>query len=194
MNNFFKLGAMAALGMSTVTLAAERPSHSYVEAGYGYSEIYSGRFYKTDSVALAASHALPANLVLAGEYLRGSYSDGGASLTMKQWAAGLGYQFALGDTFSVVTSASYEDVKIDTISLDGFGLSVGTSGFVTERLELGARAKYRDLSEMPAHFTLSLSGRYYLKPRFSVGIDVVREEAFVTTSHYLAKLRYDFGR
>lgn len=191
MKNFIKLGVIAALGTSTATLAAEGPSYSFVEAGYGYAEIASGLFADGDGLAVAGSYELPANVVVAADFNRMDYGLGKIS----GLSAGLGYKLPLGSAFGVLAGASYEQAKLGGVKEDGFGLSLGTRGFVTDKFELGAVVKYRDLSGYPSAFDLEVSARYYVKPQFSLGVDVAREEtAAFPITHYIAKVRYDFGR
>ena len=191
MQNFVKLGVIASLGIGSTALAAEGVSHTFVEAGYGYSEVMAGAA-DGDGYALAASYELPSNFIVRASYQDFSYSNGADDLT--DLSAGLGYKFALGSAFDVVGGASFERLESGGFDTDGFGLGVVATGRLTDQFELSAGLKYRDLADVPSYFETTLAGRYYVKPQFSVGLDVSKGELGFALTTFVAKLRYDFGQ
>lgn len=189
------LGAIAALGLSSAAFA-EGTSHSYVEAGYGYGEL-AGGVVTGDGFKLGGSLELPKNFIVAATYRDFSFSESGTDLGLKETSAGLGYKCMLGDSFDLVTGASYEQLKVEGESESGFGLSLATTGRISEKVELSAGLQYVDLGgDIPSTYNLSVGVRRYFTPAFSVGVDVRKAEplVFAGETTFIAMARYDFGK
>jgi hypothetical protein len=192
MRKIAMLGAVAALGMSGAALAADGVSHSFVEAGYGYSELAGGAFEDGHGFQLAASYELPANVIVAARYSDVDYGPG----SVKLLGAGVGYKWALGASFDFVAAASYEQFDAGgSFDEDGFGLSAGLRGLLTDTVELSGSLKYTDLgSALPTFFGISLGVRKYFHPSFAAGVELRKSDFanFGETSAF-ATVRYDFG-
>jgi hypothetical protein len=189
------LGAIAALGMSGAALA-DGVSHSYVEAGYGYGEL-AGGIVTGDGFRLAGSLELPKNFVVAATYRDFTFSDSGDHLGVSELSAGLGYKCMLGAAFDLVTGASFEKVKVESQSESGFGLSLATTGRISEKVELSAGLQYVDLGgDINSTYNLSVGVRRYFTPAFAVGLDVRKAEPLVLAGEttFTASVRYDFGK
>ena len=110
MHKTISLGAIVAVSISGAAFGAENVSHSFVEAGYGYSEFVGGAAGDGDGFKVGASFDLPANIIVAVNYRDFSYDgflDGGLS----ELSAGVGYKWALGSSFDLVTGASFEQLR-----------------------------------------------------------------------------------
>ncbi len=193
MRKIATLGAVAALGMSGAAFAAEGVSHSFIEAGYGYSELAGGAAADGDGFNVGASVELPANFIVAANYR--DYDFGPGSLS--ELSAGLGYKWVLSSSFDLVTAATYEQMDFgggDDFS--GFGLAVAVRGMVTDTVEISAGLKYNDLeSPLPTFFTTSLGVRKYFNPSFAGGVEVRKSEFMgIGETSLIATLRYDFGK
>jgi hypothetical protein len=193
MRKIATLGLVTALGMGGTALAAENVSHSYVEAGYGYSEL-AGGIVDGDGFKVGGSFELPANFVVAASYRDFSY-DGVGDLS--ELSAGVSYKWALGTSFDLLTGASFEQLDDGSDDYTGFALSVGTRGRITETLELDAGLKYQDMeadSGLPTAFSASLGLRKYFTPAFAAGVEVRKAELLIAgETSFIATLRYDFG-
>lgn len=196
MRKIATLGLISALGMGSTAIAAEGVSHTYVEAGYGYSELAGGTA-DGDGFKVAGSFELPANFVVAASYRDMSYS-GGLGGDLSELSAGAAYKWALGSSFDLTTGVSFEQLDAGGGNdFTGFALNVGTRGRVTDTLELDAGIKYQDMesdSDLPTSFSASLGLRKYFTPAFAAGIDVRQSGLLgVSETSFIAMLRYDFG-
>jgi hypothetical protein len=210
MQKIATLGAIAALGMSGAALAAEGPSYSYVEAGYGITDLQSpGAIANGDAngFVVGASLDLPANLIAFASYGdRGYDIDGSGEIDQTDISIGLGYKWSISDSFDVITGASFERLKLDgggdSVKESGFGLRLGMRSFVTEKFELNTLVRYTDMQlddlggASISGFAISTGGRYYFTPNFAGGLDVTSDKIYAGISQigFLASLRYDFGK
>jgi hypothetical protein len=194
MRKIATLGLIAAIGMGSSAIAAEGVSHSFVEAGYGYGELAGGAV-DGDGFRVGGSLELPANFVAAASYRDFTFEEGGSEADISELSAGLGYKWALGDTFDLIAGASFEQLEFNGESESGFGLNVGTRGRLNENWELAAALQYQDISEVPSTFNVNLGVRRYFTPAFAVGVDVRKSDLLVLASEtsFIATLRYDFG-
>jgi hypothetical protein len=191
MRKFATLGAVVALGISGAAFAAE-PSHSFVEAGYGYSEL-GGGVTDGDGFNVDVSYELPANFILSAGY-RDFSIDGVGDL--KELNAGVGYKFTLSESFDLVAGAAFEQIDIGS-KYSGFSLNLGTRGRITDTVELSAGLKYQDMESdlgLPTTFSATMGIRKYFNEAFAAGLEVGKSGllAFDETS-FTATLRYDFG-
>jgi hypothetical protein len=189
------LGAIAALGMSSAAFA-DGVSHSYVEAGYGYGEL-AGGIVTGDGFKLGGSLELPKNFVVAATYRDFTFSDSGSHLDVSELSAGLGYKCMLGASFDLVTGASFERVKVESQSESGFGLSLATTGRISEKVELSAGLQYVDLGgDINSTYNLTVGVRRYFTPAFAIGLEVRKAEPLVIAGEtaFIASARYDFGK
>lgn len=191
MRKIATLGAVVALGMSGAALAAEGVSHSFVEAGYGYSEVAGGALTDGTGFRLAASYELPANVLVAASYSDIDYEGPGGISSL---SAGLGYKWALGTSFDFIAAASYEQLDVGD-KLEGFGLSAGLRGLVTNTVELSASIQYSDLeSPLPSFFSAALGVRKYFNQSFAAGVEVRKSDlTMYGETSLIATARYDFG-
>lgn len=197
MRKIATLGLVAALGMGSTAIAAEGVSHTFVEAGYGYSELGGGAAADGDGFKLAGSLELPANFIVAASYRDFDYA-GGIGGDISELTAGVAYKWSLGSTFDLTTGVSFEQLDLGAGSdFSGFSLNVGTRGRITDTLELDAGIKYQDMesdSGLPTSFSASLGLRKYFTPAFAAGVEVRKSELLVVgETSFIATLRYDFG-
>ena len=195
MRKFAALGLVTALGMGGAAVAAEGVSHTYVEAGYGYSEFGGGAVTDSDGYKLGASLELPANFILSASYRDFSYGTFAGDLS--ELSAGAAYKWALGSSFDLTTGASFEQLDADTTDFSGFALNVGARGRVTDTVELEAGLRYHDWesdSGLPTSFSAVLGVRKYFTRAFAGGVEVRKSELLVIgETSFIATLRYDFG-
>lgn len=191
MQKFARLAVISAIAMGSTALAAEEVSHTWVEAGYGYTELAGGAA-DGDGFALGGSIELPSNFVLAAGYQDFDIDN---EAHLKDITAGVGYKFALTDSFDIVAGASFERVELEDEGESGFGLSLAARTRVTEKLELSAGLKYLDIKQLPTTFSASLGGRYYFTPAVAGGVEVRKGDALglAGETRFVATLRYDFA-
>ena len=192
MRKFATLGAVVAFGISGAAFAAE-PSHSFVEAGYGYSEL-AGGVADGDGFNVDVSYELPANFILSAGYRDFSFDGFG---DLKELNAGVGYKFTLSESFDLVTGVAFEQIDDGSDKYSGFSLNLGTRGRITDTVELSAGLKYQDMESdlgLPTTFSATMGIRKYFNEAFAAGLEVGKSGllAFDETS-FTATLRYDFG-
>jgi hypothetical protein len=202
MRKHIALGVIA-LGMGGTAYAAEEVSHTFVEAGYGITDVQlPGESGGADGFVIGGSLELPQNFVVSARYRDRSYDDDLlAGLDESTISAGVAYAWGLSDSVDVLAGVSYERVKLDTggnsISESGFALQLGARALLTERFELGTTVKYTDMEledTSISGFSLSAGGRYYFTPNFAGGIDYVSEGLLgFSEATFIASLRYSFG-
>jgi len=215
MRKFATLGAVAALGISGAAFAAEAPSHSFIEAGYGMgdatnSEALGGESVDGDGFVVDASMEFPANVIGFASYSDASWDIGaGNKIDANRISAGVGYKWSLSDSVDLVTAVMYDRVELegggDSLDGDGIGLKVGLRNRVTDRLELSTALTWSDAGveitpddDLKPGFQLSASARYYFTPNFAGGIDVSKGSAaqvyVLDQTTWGLSLRYDFGK
>lgn len=204
MQKIATLGAIAALGMGGAAFAAEGPSYSYVEAGYGITDVQvPGASAGSNGFVVAGSLELPNNFFVKASFNDRSYDDD-LGFDETELSAGAGYKWSLSDSVDMFAAASFESLKLDPdggSSADdtGFGLSIGVRTRATEKLELNSFVKYTDIElegTSVSGFEVGAGGRYYFTPNFAGGVDVVADKVFIGFSQvgFMATLRYDFGK
>lgn len=190
------LGAIVALGLGTTAIAAEGPNHTHVEGGYGYSEL-AGGLADGDGFKVGGSIQLPGNVIASASYRDFTFEEGGDDADISEISAGLAYRWALGESFDLLTGASFEQIDMEgLLDESGFGLNLGLVGRLTDKVEVAGGLSYVDISEIPSSFTVSLGVRRYITPGFAIGLDVRKSDILMLASEtsFIATLRYDFGK
>lgn len=200
MRKHIALGVIA-LGMGATAYAAEEVSHTFVEAGYGITDLQvPEESVGADGFVIGGSLELPRNFVVSARYGDRSY-DSDVGFDESTISAGVAYAWALSDSVDVLTGVSYERMKLeaggDSVSESGFALQLGARALLTERFELGTTVKYTDMEVEDisiSGFSLSAGGRYYFTPNFAGGIDYVSDKFYLGYSEatFIASLRYVF--
>ncbi|MCC5879259.1 MAG: porin family protein [Idiomarina sp.] len=188
-----KLTLFAALTLSAVTFSAtaqtslvptqHQPSFNFVQAGYQSYDMgtISGDL---DGFALRGSFEFTEQLFATLDYedLSGSnWNDGfGASSDTRELYLNLGYQFYQQGSTSLYATAglawyefkanyNFAGLPESSFSDDdtGFNALIGVRHRFTEYLEVDASVRHVDIGG-DSEQIFSLSGRYYINPRFSI--------------------------
>jgi hypothetical protein len=186
------LGAIAAMGMGSAAMAVDT-SHTFIEGGYGYSELAGGAAADGDGFNVAGSFELPANFVVSASYRDFDYGSG-TGLELSELSAGIAYKCSLG-SFDLLSGASFEQLDAFNDKVSGFGLNLDLRGMLTDNVELAAGVSYVDIEEIPTTFTASIGVRRYFTPNFAAGVDIRKSDFLAIGETTInAVLRYSFGQ
>jgi hypothetical protein len=185
------LGAAMALGMSAQAFAADGISYNLFDGGYVDSELdLGGATADGDGFRLGASAELGSVLFGFVDYSNTEIED----VNLGLFDIGLGSRWALGPSLDLVSGASFERIKIEDVGSDeGYGLSIGLRGRVSEQFELAGSVKYVDFGRDSDDMVYSANARWYFTPQFAVGVDISKYDDLDLTSLGLS-FRYDFGK
>lgn len=189
MRKHLALGAALALGFGTHALAAEGFSYSNAEIGYASTEIGG---IDGDGLTFGFSAGFASNFFAFAGYNDFSY-DG--PLSSNQLTVGAGFHWPLNDKVDLVTGLSYEEFKVKVSGLgsasdDGFGLSAGLRGRITDQFELSGGGKYIDLGGGSDDIIWMAAAHWYFTPTLALGADISDSDDGTT---FGIKLRYDFA-
>lgn len=206
MRKIAMLGAVLSMGMCGVAFAAEGPSYTYVEAGYGITDLQvPGANAGADGFVVAGSLELPNNFFVTASYGDRGYDEDAGGIDQTDLSAGVGYKWAVSDSVDFFAGASFESLKLkpdvgSSVDDTGFGVNVGVRSLVTEKLELNTTLEYTSVKLSDAGvkisgFGLSAGGRYYFTPSFAGGLDFVSDKFYagISQATFIASLRYSFG-
>jgi opacity protein-like surface antigen len=185
------VGTALLIGATGSALAAEGVSYSYLEGGYGYTDVAgSAGGGHADELSIGGSAAFGENLFGFGHVSTWDYSGFKATYL----ALGVGFHAGISDSVDFVTGLSFELADPEGGGSDtGFGLSAGLRGMATENLELSGEVEYTDFGGGADGMTFSVGGRYYFTETFAAGLDVSMDDEGDSTTIGLS-LRYAFGR
>jgi len=204
MHKIATVGVIATLGIGGAAIAAEGPSHSFVEAGFGLTDLQvPGENVGADGFVIGGSLELPKSFVVNLGYSSRSY-DNAIGIDQANISLGVGYICSASDSVDLTTGISFENLKVSpdgggSDSESGFGLSLGARSQVTDKLELNSVVKYSSIDvggTRISGFDVSAGGRYYFTPNFAGGLDVVADRFIGAISQvtFVASVRYSFGK
>lgn len=164
-------------------------SYSYVEAGYGETEIDVGQGFgdvEGDGFSLAGSLAVAPNWHVFADF---AGADFDFNVESTSYRVGGGFNYGISDTADVIARLSYVNVEVEVDTAfgtfsedeDGFGLGVGLRGEVVDNFELEGGIEYLDLGGDGGDDTSFIAeGRYFFTPMFAVGAGVEIGDDFTT--------------
>ena len=160
------LALVIALPLSA--LAQEEVTQSR-DLSYTYAEL---RYLDTDGggdgLRLRGSYALDNNWLIVGGLTSIDYSRNVDSTTIE---IGAGYVYNFDDDFDLVAALQFVNSDVDTpggnADDNGFSLSAGARGMVTDEFEVRGSINHVNLDNNDTY--LELAGDYYFSETFSVG-------------------------
>jgi hypothetical protein len=165
---------VGSLLLAAVPLAAqaEDMSYSYVEAGYTEADLDS--VADGDGFAVRGSIGFAENFFAFAEYATFGFP---ASVDLDQISVGLGGHLGISERVDLVGRVGYTEFDLSvpglgSDSVDGYLVSAGIRGQVTDAFELEGHAVYTDLGSGAGDSTaLVAGGRYLFTENFAVGAE-----------------------
>jgi hypothetical protein len=165
---------VGSLLLAAVPLAAqaEDMSYSYVEAGYTEADLDS--VADGDGFAVRGSIGFAENFFAFAEYATFGFP---ASVDLDQISVGLGGHLGISERVDLVGRVGYTEFDLSvpglgSDSVDGYLVSAGIRGQVTDAFELEGHAVYTDLGSGAGDSTaLVAGGRYFFTENFAVGAE-----------------------
>lgn len=193
------LGALSVLALS-VPVHAQTPasalSYSFVEVGYVDSEIDDANV-DGDGFGLRGSWGLTDQFHVFAEYIDLGFDFG---IDASTFEIGGGMRGPMGTNLDLYGTVSYVQAEVETgfpgfgrfsVDDDGFGVGLGLRTLLTDKIELGGKIDYVDLSDSGNDTTFSVAGRYYLTSRLALALDLGFDDDGTT---WIVGGRFDFGR
>ena len=167
----------ATLALLAIPAFAGDLRYTYLEVGYQDIELDDFNV-DGDGFGLRGSFALTENWFMVVGYQAADF-DFGADFDHAY--LGAGYRTPINDRVDLFGSVSYltADVSADgfnSIDEDGFGLTVGVRGLVTDQFELAGSFGYSDLGDGVDGTAISAGALYSFTDVFALGIEIELDE------------------
>ncbi|HSD74404.1 MAG TPA: outer membrane beta-barrel protein [Steroidobacteraceae bacterium] len=173
-------------------------SYSYVEGGYGETEIDNDVSADGDGYRVAASLAIGPTYHVVAEYSTADLEVDNFNIdaSVDTISVGFGYNYPINPHADVIGRVLYvqSDFEVDSPFFDvdsddsGIGFQMRLRGEVMERAEIEGGIDYVDVGD--ADTTLVLEGRYFLTQALALGAGI---EIGDDTTSYGVTLRFNFG-
>jgi hypothetical protein len=175
------------LALAPLTALADDMSYSYVDLGYVSSDIAGAP--SADGLGLRGSVGFAENWFVFGEYSNQDL----AGVDIDQFAVGLGGHYGLSETIDLVGRLGYIDAEASAgganVSVDGYLVSAGLRGQVTDAFELEGRVDYTDFGDNGDDTALAIAGRYFFTNQFAVGAEFATSD---DVDSYFVGVRWSF--
>lgn len=152
--------------------AAEGLSYDYIEGWYQDVELdASGTDIDGDGFGIGGSVEFADSWRLFASYGTNDFDFG---VDQDAYSVGVGFFTPVGNNVDFVADVAYVSVEFDSIlgsgDDDGFGLSAGFRGMVSDAVELAGGVNYVDLDDSGDDTSFEIEGWYYFSPQFAVGL------------------------
>lgn len=162
---------VASLLLAALPLAAqaEDMSYSFIDLGYVETDLDNGP--TADGFGVRGSVGFAENFFVFGEYTNQDLQG----VDIDQFAVGLGGHLGLTEQLDGVGRIGYVDGEASaggfSVSVDGYLVSAGLRGQVTDDFELEGHVIYRDLGGDGDETAFSIGGRYFLTDQLALGAE-----------------------
>jgi hypothetical protein len=169
------------LGLSLALLAlpafAGDLRYTYVEVGYQDIEL-DDFSVDGDGFSIRGSFELTEDWFMIVGYQAADFDFG---IDFDHAYLGAGYRVPINDRVDLFGAVAYLTADVsadgfDSIDEDGFGLTVGVRGLVTEQLELAGSIGYSDLGDGVDGTAVSAGALYSFTEVFALGIEIELDE------------------
>lgn len=166
-------------------------SYNYFELGYQRIDVDDINV-DGDGFGLGGSFEVGENWFITASYATAELDFG---VDFDQLSAGVGYHVDMSENADFFATLSYVSVEASVPGFgsaddDGFGVSIGVRGMVSEKVELTGSLGYVDLSDSGDSTSFGASGYYNFNDAFALGL-VVSTDDDVTA--YGLGARFYFG-
>jgi hypothetical protein len=147
-------------------------SYSYIEGGYTEADL--DNVADGDGFSVRGSVSFSENFFVFGEYATFGFPG---SVDLDQISAGLGGHLDISDRVDLVGRVGYTELDLSVPgfgsgSVDGFLVSAGIRGQVSDSFELEAHAVHTDLGSDGGDSTgFVVGGRYFFTESFAAGLE-----------------------
>jgi hypothetical protein len=165
---------VGSLLLAALPLAAQAEEMSYSYLDLGYNEADLDNIADGDGIALRGSVGFAENFFVFADYATFGFP---ASIDLDQYVVGLGGHLAIAENVDLVGRVGYTELDLSVPGLgsedaDGYIVSAGIRGRVTDSFELEGHAIHTDLgSDVRDSTALAVGGRYFVTETFAIGAE-----------------------
>lgn len=159
------------LTVAPLAAGAEDMSYSYVEVGWVNTDLDDAD-ESADGPGVRGSIGFGENFFAFAEYVSQEVEFLGVDVDVDQIAVGLGGHLDISDRTDLVGRVGYVEAEALGAEVDGYLVSAGVRGQVTEDFELEGHVIHTDLGSDGGDDTgLAVAGRYFFTENFAAGAE-----------------------
>lgn len=170
-----------ALILSFTSAVADDLSYNYIELGYMNAELdddLAGFSVDGDGFGVRGAFELNEDWFVAVGYSAIGFDFG---VDLDQLSVGAGYRFGLSNGADFYAALSYLRAEVSASGFgsadeDGYGLTVGVRGMLTDKVELNGRIGYSDLGDGADGTAFGAGALYSFTDSFALGFDLEIDE------------------
>lgn len=169
------------LALSAVPAFAGDISYNYVELGYqkiDIDDVVPGVNIDGDGFGINGSFEIAESWFIGAGYSQADFDFG---VDLDQLALGVGWHTTMSNASDLYALVQYVEAEVSASGLgsideDGFGVTIGVRGMVTDTVEIGGSIGYVDLGDAGDGTTFGAHLLYNFTENFAAGLFVDLEE------------------
>jgi hypothetical protein len=165
---------VGSLLLAALPLAAQAEDMSYSYVDLGYTEADLDGVADGDGFSVRGSVGFAENFFVFADYATFGFP---ASVDLDQYSVGLGGHMGIAENVDLVGRVGYTELDLSVPGFgsgdaDGYVVSAGIRGRLTESFELEGHAIHTDLgSDVGDSTALVVGGRYFFTKSFAIGAE-----------------------